>query len=106
MLSHVGAREFDLETVPPGRRRPVTSRVEELAVNPRTDLDAALDRLHRAGWTVGEVCCGSAWIVCGQNGENLIRAEGTTQAEAWRRACEQAAMVGMLAPERTEKWTR
>lgn len=26
----------------------------------------------------------------GRNGENLIRAEGTTQAEAWRRATEQA----------------
>jgi hypothetical protein len=37
--------------------------------------DTALDRLHRAGWTVGEVRCGSTWLVSGHNGENLIRDE-------------------------------
>jgi hypothetical protein len=31
------------------------------------------------------------------NGENVAVADGGTQAEAWRRAAEQAAAVGMLA---------
>jgi hypothetical protein len=32
-------------------------------MNPGTDPNDALDRLHRAGWTVGEVCCGNTLIV-------------------------------------------
>jgi hypothetical protein len=69
-------------------------------------VDAALDRLRRAGWTVGEVCCGSTWLVCGHNGENLIRAEGDSQAQAWRRACDQTAAAGMLAREQAGPWRR
>ena len=38
--------------------------------------DEALDRLYRAGWSVGETCAGRTWLVCGANGENLIRATG------------------------------
>jgi hypothetical protein len=45
------------------------------------DIDA-LDRLHRAGWSIGDVAFddGAAglawlvWLVWGSNGENLIRA--------------------------------
>ena len=35
-------------------------------------------------------------MVTGTNGENMIRAEGATCAEAWRRALDQATAVGML----------
>jgi hypothetical protein len=62
--------------------------------------DEALDRLHRAGWSVGETAAGSTWLVCGANGENQIHAKGRSQAEAWAEACEQAGTVGMLAPSR------
>jgi hypothetical protein len=42
-------------------------------------------------------------LVCGTNGgENVIEPEGTSQGEAWWRACQQAAAVGMLAPARPE----
>jgi len=58
----------------------------------------ALDRLHRAGWSVGETRAGRTWLVCEGKGRNRIQAEGRTQAEAWRRACEQASAVGRLAP--------
>jgi hypothetical protein len=63
--------------------------------------DEAFARLHRAGWTVGEVATltragRKLWLVTGTNGENAIRAEGTSQDEAWHQACEQAAAVGML----------
>ncbi len=58
--------------------------------------EKSLARLHRAGWSVGEVKCGERWLVTGAKGENLIRAEGRTSAEAWQRACEQAAALGML----------
>jgi hypothetical protein len=40
---------------------------------------------------------GLRWVVTGTNGENRVEARGATQAEAWHRACEQAAAVGMLA---------
>jgi hypothetical protein len=61
------------------------------------------DRLHRAGWSVGDVgtVSGSS-LVSGTNGENAIRAWGATPDEAWWRACEQATAVGMLAPERRD----
>jgi hypothetical protein len=63
-------------------------------------VDESLDRLHRAGWSVGDYGTAKRWIVSGGNGENLIYAEGDTRAEAWHRACEQAAAVGMLARPR------
>jgi hypothetical protein len=31
--------------------------------------DEALDRLHRAGWSIGETCAGRTWIVSGSNGD-------------------------------------
>jgi hypothetical protein len=58
----------------------------------------SLDRMHRAGWSVGDYGTATLWIVSGRNGENLLYAEGGTRAEAWWRACEQAASVGMLSP--------
>jgi hypothetical protein len=63
-------------------------------------VDESLARLHRAGWSVGEVRLltseGAVWWVTGSNGENALRARGRTQAEAWQRACEQAKSLGML----------
>ena len=59
-------------------------------------VDESFDRLHRAGWSVGEAATAAGWLVSGTNGENVIRAGGDTQAEAWWRACEQARAVGML----------
>jgi hypothetical protein len=62
--------------------------------------DESFARLHKAGWSVGDVAvltpAGKRWLVTGTNGENAIRAEGVTQAEAWWRACQQADAVGML----------
>jgi hypothetical protein len=48
-------------------------------------------------WWVGEVASAARWLVSGANGEKVLHAEGKVQAEAWHRACEQAAAVGMLA---------
>jgi hypothetical protein len=56
--------------------------------------------LHRSGWTIGDTAFRGGgnlvWLVTGSNGENRIRAEGATRAEAWHRAVEQAVAVGML----------
>ena len=57
--------------------------------------------LRRAGWTAGDAAFtgpggGPVWVVSGHNGENLIRAEGSTAPEAWARAVEQARSQGML----------
>jgi hypothetical protein len=62
--------------------------------------EESYDRLHRAGWSIGDAAfagpAGRVWVVSGRNGENLIRAEGPTEAIAWARAVEQAQAVGML----------
>jgi hypothetical protein len=63
-------------------------------------VDESRDRLHRAGWPVGEATPATRWQVSGRNEENRVEASGRTQAEAWHRACEQARAVGMLAPVR------
>jgi hypothetical protein len=69
-----------------------------VAIYPTADESFA--RLHRAGWSVGEVraltAAGPVWLVSASNGENALRAQGRTQAEAWQRACEQARALGML----------
>jgi hypothetical protein len=44
--------------------------------------DESFARLHAAGWSVGEVRASVSWIVSGTNGENALRAEGATSAEA------------------------
>jgi hypothetical protein len=62
-----------------------------------SSVDECRDRLHRAGWSIGEAGGANAWLVTGANGENMIFAEGETQAEAWYRATLQAEAVGMLA---------
>jgi hypothetical protein len=65
-----------------------------------SSVDESLDRLRRAGWSVGDVGTATRWIVSRTNGENVLLAEGRGRAEAWHRACEQAAAMGMLAPPR------
>jgi hypothetical protein len=68
------------------------------AVSDFPNLDESFDRLHRAGWSVGDIATGADWLVTGTDGENVIDARrGDTQAAPWWRACEQARAVGMLA---------
>jgi hypothetical protein len=61
--------------------------------------DESFARLHRASWSVGETsfvgAAGECWQVSGVNGENQVRAQGRTQAEAWWNACQQAEALGM-----------
>jgi hypothetical protein len=64
------------------------------------DVDESRDRLHRAGWSIGEIAGVTCWVVPGHNGENAIVAEGQSQGEAWYRAAQQTEAVGMLAPTR------
>jgi hypothetical protein len=63
-------------------------------------VDESFARLHRAGWSVGDVRIltteGTCWVVSGHNGENAVSARGRTQAEAWHLACRQAEAAGML----------
>jgi hypothetical protein len=69
-------------------------------IRPFASVDECADRLHRAGWSMGELLTAAGWLVTGSNGENVIEAFGSTQSEAWQRACEQARAVGMLARKR------
>jgi hypothetical protein len=61
--------------------------------------DESLARLHRGGWSVGEVDVlsaeGQVWLVSGANGENGIEARGRTQAQAWQWACAQGTALGV-----------
>jgi hypothetical protein len=64
--------------------------------------EESLRCLHRSGWSRGEAAfTGSSgrvvWQVDGSNGENRIKVLSATPAEAWYRAVEAAAAVGMLA---------
>jgi hypothetical protein len=63
-------------------------------------VDDSRDRLHRAGWSVGEIATATHWQVDARNGENLVLAVATSQAQAWWTACEQARAVVMLAAMR------
>jgi hypothetical protein len=45
-------------------------------------LDECLDRLHRAGWSVGHAAFGATWQVDGTNRENALLARGATLEEA------------------------
>ena len=61
----------------------------------------AIGQLHRGGWSIGDTTFtteadGVKWVVSGTNGENQIRAEGSTRSEAWTRAVEQVRELGML----------
>ena len=65
------------------------------------EIAEALGSLHRAGWSIGSTAFASAsgglvWAVDGWNGENVIRADGGTEAAAWQAAFEQARGLGML----------
>jgi hypothetical protein len=65
------------------------------------DVDQALKLLHAAGWIVGDTAVVTeagilVWLVSGRNGENVIRAEGQTEAAAWQAAVDQVRSVGML----------
>jgi hypothetical protein len=51
----------------------------------KRDIDQTLDRLHAAGWSVGDTAfvteAGTlSWLVYGTNGENVVRVEGETRA--------------------------
>ena len=73
-------------------------------------VDESLDRLRRAGWSVGDTAFGPehalVWYVSGSNGENLIDAHGGSRAEAYWRACLQAREFGMLAPTNGQREAR
>jgi hypothetical protein len=44
------------------------------------DIEACYERLHRAGWSIGEVGTSSGWLVTGTDVEDTIVAAATTLA--------------------------
>lgn len=64
-------------------------------------VDLCQDRLHSAGWSVGEctfilVNRALVWLVTCTRAGHTLRATVPTQAEAWEEACRQAEALGML----------
>ena len=41
-------------------------------MNALPSVDESFDRLHRAGWSVGEVATTGEWVVIGTNGRNVV----------------------------------
>jgi hypothetical protein len=76
------------------RRSPQAGRHARLLVSIYPSVDEAFDRLHRAGWSIGEAAGSAVWIVIATNDENMIKAEGRTQAEEWYRATLLAEALG------------
>jgi hypothetical protein len=69
--------------------------------NSMNSADDCFEALHRAGWSLGEVALKlpdgrHVWYVNGTRGENVIRAQHPTQADAWRDAVDQARTMGAL----------
>jgi hypothetical protein len=61
----------------------------------------SIQRLIQSSWSMCQTVhigprAKTLWRVKGTNGENVIRAHGVTQAQAWHRAVEAAAACGML----------
>ena len=75
--------------------RPILHRKIRVATMNHLFPDESRIYLHAAGWSIGETAAGGTWLVCGRNGENLVKATGRTQVEAWYRAVEQAEAVGI-----------
>ena len=75
-------------------------------------IGETLRELHRAGWSIGSTAFanlsgGVSWTVDGWNGKNIIRADGATEAAAWRAAIDQARGLGMLCgmEDRGRPWS-
>jgi hypothetical protein len=84
----------------PGLETPAP-RYRTLSIMPHSPAEDSYHRLNRSGWSCGEAAfTGSSgravWRVDGSDGENKLRVEGATPAEAWHRAVE-AAACGMLS---------
>ena len=76
-------------------------RAKRSPAEDRGDAMAIIERLHRAGWSIGDVPLrgergGLVWIVLGRHGADLLIVSGPTHIEAWRWALDQAATCGML----------
>jgi hypothetical protein len=76
-------------------------RAASLPAEDRGDAVAIIEQLHRAGWSIGDVALrgeggGLVWIVLGRCGSDLLMVSSATRPEAWRRALDQAAAVGVL----------
>jgi hypothetical protein len=78
--------------LPPSESSPTEDRGEVVAI---------IEPLQQAGWSIGDVVLRGeggrqVWIVLGRRGSDLLMVSGVTRHEAWRRALDQAAEVGML----------
>src|SRR5262249_29977061 len=63
-------------------------------------VDESFAQLHAAGGSVGEVAVftpdGRRWLVDGSNGENSLRAESGSQAQAWAAERARALVAGEI----------
>ena len=63
-------------------------------------VDSCQDRLHRAGWSIGDCTFIFAnrslvWLVTCSHAGHVVRVTAPTQAGAWEEACRQAEALGL-----------
>jgi hypothetical protein len=84
-----------------GRAVGILPRAESSPAEDRGEVVALIEQLEQAGWSIGDVALrgasgGLVWIVLGRCGSDLLMVSGATRPEAWWRALDRAAAVGML----------
>lgn len=66
-------------------------------ISDTNDIDIIRDRLHRAGWSLGETGTPGRVQIDGSNGENKLYVVGPYQLAAWRAAFVSAPELGLVA---------
>lgn len=69
-------------------------------ISATNDIDIICDRLHRAGWSLGETGSPGRVQIDGSNGENRLYVVGPYQLAAWRAAFVLALELGLVARPR------
>ena len=59
-------------------------------------IDKARSRLLRAGYSLGEVCCGARWIVEATGGGHTVLALAPGHRQAWLAALRLVEHLGVL----------
>ena len=61
-------------------------------------IEEARTRLLRAGYSLGEVCCGARWVVEATGGGQTVLAVAPGHRQAWLAALRLVEHLGVLVP--------
>src|SRR5262249_34533738 len=84
---------------PPARSVSFEEPPGDPAVCPQHPIDDARSRLLRAGWSLGEVCCGARWVAEASRSGRTLQTTGDGHAATWQAAARLAESLPPSAPE-------